>query len=66
MAAQLNRLWHLIGTMLGFTLFGIGCLLLTLLWFPLLWLLVRGETRRHLAQSTIRISFRFFLNVLSN
>ncbi|QWL67016.1 lysophospholipid acyltransferase family protein [Aeromonas jandaei] len=64
MAAQLNRLWRLIGTMLGFTLFGIGCLLLTLVWFPLLWLFVRGETRRHLAQSTIRISFRFFLNVL--
>ncbi|MGL4250389.1 MAG: lysophospholipid acyltransferase family protein [Aeromonas sp.] len=64
MAAKLNRFWRLIGTMLGFTLFGIGCLLLTLVWFPLLWLSVRGETRRRLAQRTIRISFRFFLNVL--
>lgn len=50
MAALLNRGWRLIGTALGFTLFGVGGLLLSLFWFPLLALCLRGERRRTLAQ----------------
>lgn len=64
MAAALNRGWRLIGTALGFTLFGVGGLLLSLCWFPLLALCLRGERRRTLAQLTIRHSFRLFLGVL--
>ncbi|MFH7526087.1 lysophospholipid acyltransferase family protein [Aeromonas sp. A5] len=64
MAAKLNQLWRLFGTMLGFTLFGLGCLLLTLFWFPLLWLFVRGDMQRHLAQTTIRVTFRLFIKIL--
>ncbi|HEA3086413.1 TPA: 1-acyl-sn-glycerol-3-phosphate acyltransferase [Aeromonas dhakensis] len=64
MAALLNRAWRLIGTALGFTLFGMGGLLLTLFWFPLLALCLRGERRRTLAQLTIRHSFRLFLAML--
>lgn len=64
MAALLNRAWRLIGTALGFTLFGVGGLLLTLFWFPLLALCLRGERRRTLAQLTIRHSFRLFLAML--
>ena len=45
MAALLNRGWRLIGTALGFTLFGVGGLLLSLFWFPLLALCLRGERR---------------------
>ena len=64
MASLLNRGWRLIGTALGFTLFGVGGLLLSLLWFPLLALCLRGERRRTLAQLTIRHSFRLFLAML--
>lgn len=64
MAAKLNRLWRLFATMLGFALFGLGCLLLTLFWFPLVWLCVRGEMQRRLAQSSIRLTFRLFINIL--
>ncbi|CAJ1792915.1 lysophospholipid acyltransferase family protein [Aeromonas salmonicida] len=64
MAAALNLCWRLLGTALGFALFGVGGLLLTLFWFPLLALCQRGERRRTLAQLTIRHSFRLFLGVL--
>jgi hypothetical protein len=64
MAAALNLCWRLLGTALGFVLFGVGGLLLTLFWFPLLALCLRGERRRTLAQLTIRHSFRLFLGVL--
>ncbi|XTZ63767.1 lysophospholipid acyltransferase family protein [Aeromonas salmonicida subsp. pectinolytica] len=64
MAAALNLCWRLLGTALGFALFGVGGLLLTLFWFPLLALCLRGERRRTLAQLTIRHSFRLFLSVL--
>jgi len=64
MAAALSLCWRLLGTALGFALFGVGGLLLTLCWFPLLALCLRGERRRTLAQLTIRHSFRLFLGVL--
>jgi 1-acyl-sn-glycerol-3-phosphate acyltransferase len=64
MAARLNRLWRLFGTALGFTLFGLGGLLLSLCWFPLLALCLRGERRRTLAQASIKQSFRLFMSLL--
>ncbi|MGY3857465.1 lysophospholipid acyltransferase family protein [Aeromonas sp. NJAU223] len=64
MAAGLNRLWRLLGTALGFTLFGLGGLLLSLCWFPLLALCLRGERRRILAQASIKQSFRLFMALL--
>ena len=64
MAARLNRLWRLFGTALGFTLFGLGGLLLSLCWFPLLALFLRGERRRILAQASIKQSFRLFMGLL--
>lgn len=64
MAARLNRLWRLAGTALGFTLFGLGGLLLSLCWFPLLALCLRGERRRTLAQASIKQSFRLFMGLL--
>lgn len=64
MAARLNRLWRLAGTALGFTLFGLGGLLLSLCWFPLLALCLRGERRRLLAQASIKQSFRLFMGLL--
>lgn len=64
MAAGLNRLWRLLGTALGFALFGLGGLLLSLCWFPLLALCLRGERRRILAQASIKQSFRLFMALL--
>lgn len=64
MAAALNRLWRLFGTALGFVLFGLGGLLLSLCWFPLLALCLRGERRRILAQASIKQSFRLFMGML--
>lgn len=64
MATGLNRLWRLFGTALGFTLFGLGGLLLSLCWFPLLALCLRGERRRLLAQASIKQSFRLFMAML--
>lgn len=55
--------WRLIGTALGFTLFGVGgcCSPCS---GSLLALCLRGERRRTLAQLTIRHSFRLFLAML--
>lgn len=64
MATVLNRLWRLFGTALGFTLFGLGGLLLSLCWFPVLALCLRGERRRLLAQASIKQSFRLFMAML--
>lgn len=64
MATQLNRLWRLMGTALGFILFGLGGLLLSLCWFPLLAICLRGERRRILAQASIKQSFRLFMGML--
>lgn len=64
-ASRLNRLWRWIATGLFFALFGIGGLVLSLVWFTLLRLVVRRETLlQQLTHSSIRHSFRFFLNAL--
>jgi len=61
---QLNRLWRLLMTGLCFALFGIGGLLLSLVWFNLLPIVVRDKPkRRRLARRSIAASFRLFLNI---
>lgn len=60
-----NRLWRWVLTGLFFVLFGIGGLVLSLVWFTLLRLTVRRQALlQQLTHSSIRNSFRFFLNAL--
>lgn len=64
---QLNWLWRLVMTGLCFILFGIGGLLLSLVWFNLLLLIQRDiGRRRRLARRSISLSFRIFLWVARN
>ncbi|ELQ6170874.1 1-acyl-sn-glycerol-3-phosphate acyltransferase [Cronobacter dublinensis] len=63
-AARLNWLWRLLMTAFCFTLFGVGGLLLSVVWFNLLNLAERNaRRRRRLARCSIAASFRFFLRV---
>ncbi|MBV8042780.1 MAG: 1-acyl-sn-glycerol-3-phosphate acyltransferase [Pluralibacter sp.] len=65
--ATLNRLWRALMTGACFTLFGIGGLLLSLIWFNILLLVVRdAQRRRRLARRSIAASFRFFLWVVKS
>ncbi|WP_376784303.1 lysophospholipid acyltransferase family protein [Atlantibacter subterraneus] len=60
--AQVNWLWRLVMTGVCFALFGLGGLLLSVVWFNLLLLVQRNpDTRRRLARRSIAASFRFFL-----
>lgn len=60
--AQMNGLWRLVMTGVCFALFGVGGLLLSLVWFNVLLLVVRNkQRRRRLARRSIAASFRFFL-----
>ncbi|ACX90256.1 1-acyl-sn-glycerol-3-phosphate acyltransferase [Pectobacterium parmentieri] len=60
-AARLNRLWRLMMTGICFAMFGVGGLLLSLVWFNVL-LIQRDTTRRRqLARRSISASFRLFL-----
>lgn len=64
LTSSLNRFWRLLMTGLCFTLFGLGGLLLSLIWFNLLLLIVHDKKRRRrIARRTISVSFRFFLAV---
>lgn len=56
-----NKLWRLLVTGLCFVLFGLGGLLLSLVWFNLLLLVVRNKPRRRqVARRSISASFRLF------
>ena len=58
----INYYWRLVMTGVCFTLFSVGGLLLSLVWFNLLLLLQRdGLRRRQIARRTIAWSFRCFL-----
>ncbi|WP_039057320.1 lysophospholipid acyltransferase family protein [Enterobacter sp. Bisph1] len=64
LSAQLNWLWRLVMTGFCFALFGVGGLLLSLVWFNLLLVVQRDRAkRRRLARHSIAASFRFFLFV---
>ncbi|MFG6655803.1 lysophospholipid acyltransferase family protein [Scandinavium sp. M-37] len=61
-SSRLNRLWRIFATGFCFSLFGLGGLLLSLIWFNILLVFVRQPARRRsLARRSIATSFRFFL-----
>lgn len=63
--SKLNRLWR--GAMTGFcfSLFGLGGLFLSVIWFNLLLLVIRDKPRRRrMARRSISASFRLFLSVV--
>lgn len=61
---RLNWLWRLAMTGLCFILFGVGGLLLSIVWFNLLLIFVWDKTyRRRIARRSIAASFRLFLTV---
>jgi 1-acyl-sn-glycerol-3-phosphate acyltransferase len=60
--SRLNRLWRIFATGFCFSLFGLGGLLLSLIWFNILLVCVRDTARRRsIARRSIAASFRFFL-----
>lgn len=61
-SSPFNRVWRIFATGFCFSLFGLGGLLLSLIWFNILLVLVRDSTRRRrIARRSISASFRFFL-----
>ncbi|MFE8152422.1 lysophospholipid acyltransferase family protein [Brenneria goodwinii] len=60
-SSRLNRLWRLAMTGCCFAMFGLGGLLLSLVWFNLLLIQRDVARRRQLARRSISASFRFFL-----
>jgi len=64
-ASLVNRLWRWLATGVFFALFGIGGLLLSLIWFNLLRRVIRQPERLHrMTLNSIRNSFRLFLGGL--
>lgn len=65
LTSRLDRLWRMAMTGFCFALFGLGGLLLSLVWFNLLLLVQRDRAkRRQLARRSISASFRLFLAVV--
>lgn len=63
--SRLDRLWRMLMTGFCFALFGLGGLLLSLVWFNLLLIFQRDRTaRRRLARRSISASFRLFTAVV--
>lgn len=61
----LNRFWRWIATGFFFGIFGIGGLVLSLIWFTLLRLVIRQpEALNCMTLSSIRYSFRFFISAM--
>ncbi len=61
-ASLLNRIWRTLITGLGFVLFGIGGLFLSLIWFSILRIAIKDPQHRNLAtQNTIRLTFKGYL-----
>lgn len=64
-ASLLNRLWRWLATGVFFLIFGLGGLILSLIWFTLLRLIIRDPVRlNRLTLNSIKYSFKFFLNSL--
>lgn len=63
-SSLLNRLWRVVATAFCFALFGLGGLLLSILWFTSLRFIVRSEVvRTQITQQSIRYSFQLFLRI---
>ena len=58
----LNRLWRVFATGLSFTLFGIGGLILSLFYFPLIGFLFKSEVqKKQIVRSSLSLGFRVFM-----
>lgn len=65
MRKQLNRYWRVIATGISFTTFGIGGLVLRLLFFPLLTLCIPQQQKRiKYARRIIQLAFRLFIELM--
>ncbi|WP_186371682.1 lysophospholipid acyltransferase family protein [Yersinia alsatica] len=63
-SSLLNRLWRGVATGFCFALFGLGGLILSIVWFSSLRLIVRAEAvRSRITQLSIRYSFQLFLRI---
>lgn len=61
----IERLWRLVGTSISFTLFGVGGLLIRLVFFPLLTLIAQHRRRRtYAARLLIHLLFKAFVAVM--
>ncbi len=61
----LNRLWRVFATGLSFTLFGIGGLILSLVYFPLISFLFKSEVqKKQIVRSSVSLGFRLFMNFM--
>ncbi|MES2935558.1 MAG: lysophospholipid acyltransferase family protein [Pseudomonadota bacterium] len=65
MPDRLNRYWRVMATAFAFISFGVGGLLLRLIFFPLLALIVRHQQRKaRLARLAIHYLFRWFIRLM--
>ncbi len=65
MLRKLDWGWRLFVTGIAFTLFGLGGLTMTVLYFPILSLIIQDKDRRAaLVQATIHQCFRFYLAII--
>lgn len=62
---KLNYCWRLFATLMSFTLFGVGGLILSITVFPLLYILpINKERKVSIARHIVRTSFRFFIGFM--
>lgn len=65
MSAELRRLWRIAATAIAFAAFGVGGLLIGLLYFPLFLLLARRQPRRsHHARGVVQWLFGRFIRLM--
>ena len=63
-SSLLNQIWRIAATGFCFALFGIGGLLMSTCWFPLMRLIIRDQKACTIrTQKSIRLSFRLFLQL---
>ncbi|WP_434779125.1 lysophospholipid acyltransferase family protein [Neisseria sp. Ec49-e6-T10] len=64
-SSWLNKIWRITATGFCFAFFGIGGLILSALWFPLLRLCIKNELKCHaMTQNSIKNTFRFFIKLM--
>lgn len=64
MIHQLNYLWRLVGTAIGFIAFGIGGIVLTFLVFPIVGIVTPKDRIVAVSRKIVSYSFRSFINLL--
>ncbi len=61
----IGRLWRLIGTGLSFSLFGIGGLVMALIWFPFIGIFIRNPDKRaEIAQLSVHKIWRIYIEIM--